>query len=63
MFSIPEPFLSSEIAYRNERAMRAYDRHPSRRRRHDTRPARRYWVPRRPTLSLPGRRRGPAAVA
>jgi len=43
MMSTPEPFLSAEITYRQQRAAAQYG--GSRRRRH--------WVPRRPTLKVP----------
>jgi hypothetical protein len=46
MMLVTEPFLSAEIAYRQQRAAAQYG---SRRRRH--------WVPRRPTLKLPHVRR------
>jgi hypothetical protein len=42
----PEPFLSAEITYRQQRAAAQYGT-----------PRRRHWVPRRPTLKLPHVRR------
>ena len=51
---MPEPFLSAEIDYRQQRAAELYSQHPSRRR---------HWVPRRPTLHLPAARRRPVATA
>jgi hypothetical protein len=44
----PEPFLSAEIAYRQQHLAEQYSH----------RTTRRHWVPRRPTLKLPpsGRR-------
>ena len=47
MMMTPEPFLSAEIAYRQQRAAAQYGG-PHRRR---------HWVPRRPTLKLPHVRR------
>ena len=57
MYPIAEPFLSAELAYRRQRAMEQYHRHPSTRRRH------RLHLPRRPTLRLPRPHRRPVAVA
>ena len=45
MMSMPEPFLTAEMQYRQLRASALYDKKPSRRRRH--------WMTRRPSLSLP----------
>lgn len=47
MTMTPEPFLSAEISYRQQRAVERFG--TPRRRRH--------WVPRRPTLKLPHLRR------
>jgi hypothetical protein len=47
MTMTPEPFLSAEISYRQQRAVERYA--ASSRRRH--------WVPRRPGLRLPHVRR------
>jgi hypothetical protein len=48
MTATPEPFLSAEIAYRQQHLAEQYSR----------RTQRRHWVPRRPALTLPpsGRR-------
>ena len=43
MMMTPEPFLSAEIAYRQQRVAQQYE----------TSGRRRHWVPRRPTLKLP----------
>lgn len=43
MMMTPEPFLSAEIAYRQQRVAQQYG----------TSTRRRHWVPRRPTLKLP----------
>ena len=48
----PEPFLSAEIEYRQQRAVKQYSQ--GKRRRH--------WVPRRPSLKLPQVRRPPLVV-
>ncbi len=53
MTPTPEPFLSAEIAYRQQRVAEQYHRHPRRR----------YWVRRRHGLHLPHRPRRPLAVA
>ena len=45
MISMPEPFQTAEIEYRQLHASQLYDKKPSRRRHH--------WVPRRPSLRLP----------
>ena len=45
MTMTPEPFLESQIAYRQQHLAEQYA------------PRRRYWVPRRPTLKLPSSRR------
>ena len=52
MYTTPEPFLSAEIAYRQDRVAQQYARHP-----------RRHRVPRRPHLRLPHPHRRPVAVA
>lgn len=52
MTMTPEPFLSAEISYRQNRIAENYAR--ATRRRH--------WVPKRPHLRLPGRRQGVALV-
>ncbi len=54
MYPIAEPFLSSEIDYRQEQVRRQFHAHP---RRH------RHQVPRRHTLGLPRPRRRPLALA
>ena len=56
MTSTPEPFLSAEIAYRQQHLAELYSRRGSRTGQRPT--PRRHWVPRRPTLTLPpsGRR-------
>jgi hypothetical protein len=48
----PEPFLSAEIEYRQQRAAAQYSKG-----------RRRHWVPRRPSLRLPQQRRRPLSVA
>jgi hypothetical protein len=53
MIPTPEPFLSAEVEYRQQRVADMYNRHPKRH----------HWVPRRPSLKLPHRRRRPLAVA
>ncbi|HET6626688.1 MAG TPA: hypothetical protein VFG63_09880 [Nocardioidaceae bacterium] len=52
MFSTPEPFLSAEISFRQQRVADMFPKHPRRRR-----------VPRRRTLRLPQRHPGSTAVA
>jgi hypothetical protein len=52
MTMTPEPFLESQIAYRQQHLAEQY---APRRRRH--------WVPRRPTLKLPSSRRRLVALA
>jgi hypothetical protein len=52
MTMTPEPFLESEIAYRQQHLREQYA----------TR-GRRYWVPRRPTMKLPSSRRRLVALA
>ncbi|MGZ4436845.1 MAG: hypothetical protein ACXVWU_09250 [Nocardioides sp.] len=56
MYPIAEPFLSAELAYRRQRTIDAYHRHPTRLRR-------RFHVPRRRGLRLPVPHRRHAAVA
>jgi hypothetical protein len=53
ILNLQEPYLAAEVAYRRELLERHYQKrsHP------------RHWIPRRPTLHLPRRRRGPPAVA
>ena len=53
MTMTPEPFLSAEIEYRQQRAAELYAKGARRR----------HWVPRRPSLKLPNARRRPLAVA
>jgi hypothetical protein len=53
MTMTPEPFLSAEIEYRQQRITDLYA----------SGSRRRHWVPRRPTLKLPHTRRRPVAVA
>jgi hypothetical protein len=48
----PEPFLSAEIAYRQQHLTEQYSKG-----------RRRHWVPRRPSLRLPHPRRQPLSVA
>jgi hypothetical protein len=48
----PEPFLSAEIAYRQQHLTEQYSKG-----------RRRHWVPRRPSLRLPHPRRRPLSVA
>ena len=47
MTSIAEPFLSAEIAYRQQHIAEQFTQHRGRR----------HWVPRRPSLHLPPSRR------
>jgi hypothetical protein len=47
----PEPFLSAEIAYRQQHLSDQFSK------------GRRHWVPRRPSLRLPHPRRRPLSVA
>lgn len=46
MMSLPEPFLSAEINYRQTQVSKLYGKEARRRRR-------RLWVPRLPSLRLP----------
>jgi hypothetical protein len=52
MTMTPEPFLSAEISYRQQRIAEMYGKHP-----------RRHRVPRRRSLRLPHLRRRPVALA
>jgi hypothetical protein len=54
MFTTPEPFLSAEISYRQQRVTDSFKKRSGRRR---------YRVPRRRTLKVPQQRPGTVAVA
>ncbi len=53
MFNTPEPFLSAEISYRQQRVNESFKK----------RARRRHRVPRRRTLKVPQQRPGTVAVA
>jgi hypothetical protein len=60
--TLPEAFLEVDAAYRQRQVAEDFARHARGRRPRKT-GQRRHWVPRRPHLQLPTRRRRPLAVA
>lgn len=62
--TLPAAFLEMEADYRQRQVAEDFSRRrAAARARQRNRGRRRHWVPRRPHLQLPGRRRRPLAVA